>query len=198
MKHFAAGPQRPPDYALRARRSGPRHAAAPADGEPRLVIGVLVLLAVVLLAAVAVPGSGGAQQARLTALVQPEPLWSARLTQLYAVRAEAFSSGDTQLLREVYTIDSPQLRADLDTVEILLVQQRSVVGFAPTLLEVVSVSQSTTSAVVVVRDEIEPFAVVDLSGTRLPVAGRAATESTLTLQYVDGDWLIATAERATG
>lgn len=184
----------------REHRSGPRHAAPTAQADRRLVGAILALaLAAVVLTVLLWPVDRGSRSAGpASGTTSPEADWAQRLEELYAVRAQAFRTGQSSLLRQVYTLDSHQLRADLETIESLAGQQRTVVGFAVTLIEVVEVSLTDGSAVAVVRDEIKPFTILDASGTGMPVAGRSPARTTLTLQQVDGAWLIAVAERTVG
>lgn len=192
MKHaidVSARPLDPPP----ARRT-PRHAVASAEMDRRVVAVLVAMLAAALLAGVllwpASPPPDGSPA--------PAAGWDARLAELYDARAEAFASGDSAALAEVYTLDSRQLRSDTETIESLAAQQRSVVGFVPRLIEVESVQESAEVAVAVVRDEIRPFTIVDESGAELTVAGRAPSRVVLQLRRVGGSWLLVDATRTAG
>lgn len=178
------------------RRTTPRHAAVTAKADRRVVGVILALVIAAVLAAVVLWPTDRAPERPASGSAAGEPAWQQHVAGLYDVRAEAFRNGDADLLAQVYTKDSRQLRADLETIESLVAQDRTVVGFAPALLEVVSVAESADAVVVVVRDKIEPFSIVDPTGTRMPVAGRAPAQATLTLHHSGGAWLIALAERA--
>ncbi len=158
------------------------------------LVGLAVLLGVVLW-----PGAEGKSGADGAADAAPvtdgDSAWYEQLEQLYELRSDAFATRQVELLSEVYTAGSRQLRVDLGTIESLRSQDRSVVGFAPTLSEVLSVTHESDSVVLVVRDEIAPFTIVDAGGTEMPVAGRASSEVEFTLEQEAGQWLIAEVSR---
>lgn len=180
----------------------PRHAAAPARLDRRLFAAVVTIVLGALLAVAAfwprdhAPLASVASRAWGSQDQVREPTWSSYLPALYDTRAEAFTSGDVDLLAQVFTTGSAQLRADVETIEALTSQKRTVKGFSPTVIEVVSIDVSGEIATAVVRDEIKPFEIVDSSGTSMPVDGRAASTSTLMLHRVDGVWLIDSAQRS--
>lgn len=187
-----------------ARRPGPRHAAPSAPANRRLIAGaVLLVLAAAVAAVVAWPRptdqrpEQAAQPATAQELAdaQASAMWHERLTLLYQMRANAFSTAEPALLAEVYTPGSRQLYADAETIESLRAQQRQVIGFAPRLLQIESVEVSGSSASVVVLDEIDEFSIVDATGTAMPVAGRAAARTTFVLRETEHGWLIEQAHR---
>lgn len=194
MKHTSSQIEPP---RLRAGRASPRHAAVSIEADRRIIGGVIALIVAAVVAGVALwPAGGSGRQAGMSTIGVDEPSWEQRLAKLYDVRAEAFAVGDVDLLGQVYTPDSRQLRADLETIESLGAQQRTVVGFAPALIAIESVSETSSTAVLVVRDKIEPFVIVDKTGTEMQVAGRASSLTTFTLRRIGEAWLIATAERS--
>lgn len=187
-------------------RRAPRH-AAPAGHDRRGLVAMGMLVVGIALAIVAIWPREGPPTAAATAVAPglsedrstegtANPSWATYLPALYDTRAEAFSAGDQDLLAQVYTPGSPQLRADAETIAALQSQQREVHGFAPTIIEVYDVQIAGNAATVLVRDEIAPFVIVDAAGSEMPVDGRAAAMTTLTLQEIDGAWLIDTAQRA--
>lgn len=158
------------------------------------LVGLAVLLGVVLWpGADSESGADGAADA--APVTDDDSAWYEQLKQLYDVRSDAFATRQVELLSEVYTAGSRQLRVDLGTIESLRSQDRSVVGFAPTVREVLSVTHETDSVVLVVRDEIAPFSIVDAGGTEMPVAGRASSEVVFRLEQEAGQWLIAQVSR---
>lgn len=189
-----------------AGRHAPRHSAG-AERDWRTLAAALALIVGVALGTSALwPSAGSAARLAFTGAPPssgasaPAPVavdWAEHLSALYATRAEAFAAGDLDMLGQIYTPGSAQLRADADTIGALVSQNRTVQGFAPKLLSVEAVQEAGEWATVVVRDEIAPFTILDESGTPMPVAGRAAAVSTLTLQRVAGVWLIDDAQRAT-
>lgn len=193
---------RPPNR----RDHAPRH-AAPSGGDGRRLAAVAMLVLGVFLAAFVLwPREQVAvsQAAPSAAASSASPRsgedgtidWTDYLPALYETRAEAFSTGNDDLLAEVYAPGSPQLRADAETIAALESQQRVVQGFAPTVLEVYDVQVDGDAATVRLRDEIGPFVIVDATGTEMPVEGRKAEMTTLTMRQIDGTWLIDTAHRA--
>ncbi|WP_158716196.1 nuclear transport factor 2 family protein [Blastococcus sp. Marseille-P5729] len=195
------GPRRP-----REPRRTPRH-AAPAGTNGRTLVGAGMLVIGIVLAIVAIwprerPPTDAASTITTASSENPStarianPDWSTYLPALYETRAEAFTAGDADLLAQVYTPGSAQLRADAETIAALESQEREVRGFAPAIVEVYDVQVDADTATVLLRDEIAPFVIVDATGTEMPVEGRAAAMTTLTMRQVDGAWLIDTAHRA--
>lgn len=196
----ARGTRRP-----REPRHTPRH-AAPSGVDGRALAGVGTLVIGIVLAIVAIwPRERPPTDAASTITTAPSenpgsaglasPDWLTYLPALYDTRAEAFTAGDADLLAQVYTPGSAQLRADAETIAALESQQREVRGFAPAIVEVYDVQVDADTATVLLRDEIAPFVIVDATGTEMPVEGRAAVMTTLTMRQVDGAWLIDTAHR---
>ncbi len=127
--------------------------------------------------------------------------WTAVLTELYARRARAFTTGDVALLGEVYTADSPLLAADRAYLQALTAAGEVLRGFAPSVSAVTVTAGTSGDGPVQVRlvDSRPECAVVSATapdGPPLrtePGRGEAAVE--MVLVPGPGGWRIGSAGR---
>ncbi|HKE50892.1 MAG TPA: hypothetical protein VKE25_05235 [Actinomycetes bacterium] len=109
-----------------------------------------------------------------------EMVWSGTLTELDARRSMAFSTGDAELLAQVYAPGSAALAADTKQLQALLAAGVTARGLRLTVVAA-GVQQTAPGRVVLaVRDLIRPYQLVDGQGE--PVAERAGRG--------ERDWLI--------
>ncbi len=122
--------------------------------------------------------------------------WADYLGTLYLDRASAITNGMAQLLDRVYVPTSIQRDADMSVIAMLADSGTRIVGFAPELVAVNDISSAGQTVIVSVVDRITPYVLIDVSGVATTHAGRAEQVVTLTLELVNGTWLIDTAVRA--
>ncbi|MDP9428402.1 MAG: protein kinase, partial [Actinomycetota bacterium] len=133
----------------------------------------------------------------------PEEDWATRLTELYARRAAAISTGSAPLLEEVYAPGSALLAADRDTVSALAAAGEALRGFAPEVVGAAVLDGSAGQGRVTLRvvDRWPAYEVVpaaDAGGPALrSLQGRGETEVRMTLEAGPEGWRIASAERVT-
>ncbi|SNS08092.1 Serine/threonine protein kinase [Geodermatophilus saharensis] len=130
-----------------------------------------------------------------------EPDWTAVLTALYERRAEAFGTGDADLLAEVYTADSPLLTADRAYLAALDAAGEVLRGFRPTVAEVAVTGVAGGDGTVRVQllDSWPECAVVSAAVPDGPVlrteAGRAPARVEMVLVPGPSGWRIGSAGR---
>jgi hypothetical protein len=124
--------------------------------------------------------------------------WAVLLGQLYARRSGAYATTDPTWLSGVYTTDSDLLVSDRDQVTGLAANGETVVGFTPTVRQVIAVSGDDRSVVVALVDEVPAHRVVPVGepgGPGREVTGRAAAEVRMTLRRTGEGWRIVSAAR---
>lgn len=125
--------------------------------------------------------------------------WAALLSLLYERRAMAFGTGDTALLDQVFTEDSPQLVAD--TIELARLADAGQVlrGFAPRVLAVLEVAVDGEDATLQITDEFGDYETVPAVDARAAALadhpGRGPAAVAMTLVLGDDGWRIHTAHR---
>ena len=123
------------------------------------------------------------------------------LTELYARRAEALSTGSASLLEEVYAPGSALLAADRDTVSALATAGQMLRGFAPEVVSAAVLDGSddagpTTLRVVDRWPAYEVVRAADPGGPPLrTVGGRGEAEVRMTIVATGEGWRISSAER---
>jgi hypothetical protein len=122
---------------------------------------------------------------------------TAVLTELYARRATAFTTGDASVLAGVYVPGSALLDRDAAALLALHDQGRALRGFAPQVRRLVEVGPSAGGRVQVrLVDELPGYR-VEPTGTDGPVAddvpARGAAEVHLVLQQTAAGWRISDA-----
>lgn len=122
----------------------------------------------------------------------PDDQWATRLAELDRVRAEAFASADTSLLRDVYVAGSPGLRADRRLVAAYARRDGRVRGAQLRVLWCRVERQDADRVALDVVDQLAPAEVVwgDGSSTRLPID--RPTRRLVTLRRTDGGWRLET------
>ena len=120
----------------------------------------------------------------------PDDQWATRLAELDRVRAEAFATGDTSLLRDVYTADSRGLRADRRVIAAYARRDGRVQGAQLRVLSCRVERQDGDRVVLDVVDQLAPARVAwgDGSSTRLPTD--RPTRRTVTLRRTHAGWRI--------
>lgn len=123
----------------------------------------------------------------------PDDQWVTRLAALDAVRAEAFTTADPDLLGEVYTPRSAARRADAAAIGDYAARGGRVVGAGLRVLAGRVVEQSERRVRLDVVDQLPPARVewADGSVTVLPRDRPTRRSITLVLAGGDGDWRIA-------
>jgi hypothetical protein len=155
------------------------------------------------------PPSGAARPPTVSPAPEPLPAavpqedWATRLTELYARRAKALSTGAAPLLEEVYAPGSALLAADRDTVSALAAAGEALRGFAPEVVGAAVLDGSAGESRVTLRvvDRWPAYEVVpatDVGGPALrSLLGRGEAEVRMTLEAGPEGWRIAWAERVT-
>ncbi|WP_138734511.1 serine/threonine-protein kinase, partial [Modestobacter excelsi] len=123
--------------------------------------------------------------------------WAAVLTELYARRATAFTTGDATVLGGVYVPGSALLDRDTTALLALRDQGQELRGFAPEVRRLVQVSAGADGRVEVrLVDELPGYR-VEPTGDEGPVAAdvpaRGAAEVRLVLQQTAAGWRISDA-----
>jgi protein kinase-like protein len=127
--------------------------------------------------------------------------WTAVLTELYARRARAFTTGDVALLGEVYTADSPLLAADRAYLQALTAAGEVLRGFAPSVSAVTVAAGPAGDGTVQVQlvDSRPECAVVSAAAPDGPPLrtepGRGEVAVAMVLVPGPGGWRIGTAGR---
>jgi hypothetical protein len=127
--------------------------------------------------------------------------WTAVVTELYARRASAFTSGDPALLEEVYAAGSPLLAADRAYLEALGAAGEVLRGFAPSVSGVTVTAGPADDGTVQLRlvDSRPDCAVVSASAPDGPPLrtepGRGEVAVAMVLVPGPDGWRIGTAGR---
>jgi serine/threonine protein kinase len=127
--------------------------------------------------------------------------WTAVLTELYARRARAFTTGDVALLGEVYTADSLLLAADRGYLQALTAAGEVLRGFAPSVSAVTMTAGPADDGSVQVqlvdsRPECAVVSATDPDGPPLRTeSGRGEAGVAMVLVPGPGGWRIGTAGR---
>jgi len=120
------------------------------------------------------------------------------LTELYALRAEAFTTAATAPLTGVYTPGSDRLAADLQFTGELSGAGRRLRGFAHAVVRVTAASVSGDRAVVDLVDSWPGYDVVPATDPDGPVVrtdpGRPETPVRMVLRRTDDGWRIESAQ----
>ncbi|MGH8894978.1 MAG: hypothetical protein ACRDWY_17000, partial [Actinomycetes bacterium] len=117
--------------------------------------------------------------------------WAGILQQLDEARSRAFASGAASDLEEVYVAGSPALRRDRATLGRLTRSGLRAEGLRLVATRVTVVDRRRSAVRVEVVDRMPPYRLVDASSAlveRRP--GRGPTRWTVTLQEMEGTWLV--------
>lgn len=122
----------------------------------------------------------------------PGDQWATRLAELDRVRAEAFATGDSSRLREVYSFDSPALRADRLVIDAYARRDGRVQGAELRVLSCRVLHARNGRVRLDVVDQLAPARVAwgDGTSTRLPVD--RPTRRVVTLRRTEAGWRIET------
>jgi hypothetical protein len=124
--------------------------------------------------------------------------WTAVLTELYARRVTAFTTGDPDALTGAYVPGSPLLDRDTAAVRELLEDGHTLDGFSPQVRRLLSVTPAGAARFVLrVVDELSGYRVVpaDAPGA-VPtheVPGRGQAEVRIVLEQTSAGWRISDA-----
>jgi hypothetical protein len=122
--------------------------------------------------------------------------WTAVVTHLDQLRAEAFSEGDAAALARVYAPSSAAYATDVETLRSLASRGLHAQGFTATVQQVRVESATATSGRLRVVDRLSGYQLVDGAGT---VVGhgdpRPPTAFTMRLTRVGGAWRVAAVQR---
>jgi hypothetical protein len=152
--------------------------------------------------ATATPGDGagetGVPAADRAMVPGDEAGWTAVLTELYARRVTAFTTGDPDALTGAYVPGSPLLDRDTAAVRELLEEGQTLDGFSPQVRRLLSVTPAGAARFVLrVVDELSGYRVVpaDAPGA-VPaheVPGRGQAEVRIVLEQTSAGWRISEA-----
>lgn len=122
--------------------------------------------------------------------------WSAVVTGLYGVRAQAFTTAEAELLGGVWTDGSPQRAADEAHARSLAAAGERLRGFAPTVADVAVVSRTPDLVELRLSDGWAGYEVVAADGTRVRTEPpRPVTPVRAVLTRTTAGWRLESAQR---
>lgn len=172
---------------LSGRGAGPAPPALPARGAVPAV-GVTAASPAASTATTTPPTAADTGAAAVAATA---PDWAELLDVLDALRAQAFSSGRTAVLSEVYAAGSAGLAADTALLQGLVDRGQSAHGLRHAVRSVQVLQQTASTARLRVEDVLAAYEVQDRHGTVLHrPAGRGEQSFLVRLARTDGRWRI--------
>lgn len=157
------------------------------------LVGVVALVAVAVLVGLLLSRGAASEAATATPLTEtPATNWTTVLTELDAVRDDAFAAGDPDALAAAYVAGSAALRTETERLRALLDQRLVVRGLELQLVKVAVVRADRTRALLQVTDRLPSYELVDATGrlvARRPA--RPAHTWEVELAKVGTGWRIA-------